>query len=70
MAKTPVQLNSKEAARRIGVAPCRIRYYVMQGRLRAVKEGRDLWFDPADVAAFRRRPPGRPRNDEPLTEAA
>lgn len=66
---TPGMLTSREAARRLGVAPCRIRYFVMKGRLRATKHGRDLWFDPLDVAAFKRRPPGRPRNDEHLAAA-
>jgi excisionase family DNA binding protein len=53
-------ITTVEAARRLGVSRRRIQQYITEDRLPARKLGRDLWIDVRDLAAFQRRPTGRP----------
>ena len=64
-------LTTKEAGRVLGVKDSRVRQFIGQGRLVAVKRGRDLWLRESAVEEFRRQrernppkpgyPKGRPR---------
>ena len=54
-------LTTAAVAARLGVTLSRVRQLVIAGRLRSRKIGRDHYFLPRDVAAFRPRPKGRPR---------
>ena len=55
-----MDLTTNQAAVELGVSPRRVRQYIVQGRLRARKIGRDYLVDSESVAAFRPRPPGNP----------
>jgi excisionase family DNA binding protein len=43
-----------EAARLLGVMPDTLRQQIANGRLRAVKRGRDWWVTPKEVERYRR----------------
>lgn len=63
-------LTTTQAAERLGVTKARVIHLIHAGRLRATPVsagGRVLAYaiDPADLAAVRRRPPGRPRKENP-----
>jgi excisionase family DNA binding protein len=53
-------ITTSEAAERVGVSPRRIRQFIIEGRLRARKRGRDHVIDVRDLASLVRRPTGRP----------
>jgi excisionase family DNA binding protein len=53
-------LGTPEAARRLGVSTDRIRQWIREGRLPAIRVGRDWVVPGAAVTRFVRRPPGRP----------
>lgn len=62
-------LTTREAASLLGVSPSRVRHLVMDGRLPAIKRGRDLWIQRADLDLVENRgvpgyPKGRPRTKE------
>lgn len=59
-------LTTEEVAERLGVSPGRVRQFVSQERLSAVKEGRSLLFEDDEVSRFERqqRNPGRPSSAE------
>lgn len=56
-------LTTAQAAMRLGLSVQRVKQIYAEGRLPAVKPGRDLLFDVADIDAFAAQPrtPGRPR---------
>jgi excisionase family DNA binding protein len=56
-------LTTAEVARMLGVSQSRIRQFVMAGRLKAKKLGRDLVIEKKEAERFRREgrlPQGRP----------
>lgn len=54
------EITTTTAAERLGVTPRRVRQYIIEGRLRARKIGRDYLVDPESVEEFRPRPTGNP----------
>jgi excisionase family DNA binding protein len=59
-------LSVREAAARLDVSPVAVRQQIADGRLRAVKRGRDWWIDPRAVERMRRLPA---RSGRPLSAA-
>ena len=53
-------ITTKEAAKRLGVSRVRVQQFITEGRLPAIKIGRDLWIDERDLMMVQRRPTGRP----------
>lgn len=60
----PDLLTTAEAAERIGVKPRRVRQLYEAGDLPGVKLGDRLFFTEEAVAAFQRRPVGRPKQPD------
>ena len=54
-------MTTAQAAKKIGVKLRRIQQLVEKRELKAVRIGRDWLIDSDDVAAFTRRPVGRPK---------
>jgi excisionase family DNA binding protein len=54
-------IGTTEAARRLGVSANRVRALIDSKRLKAMKAGREWLIDPKDLAAVKKRKPGRPR---------
>jgi len=58
-------LTTKQAAKELGITAGRVRQLILAGRLPAIKVGRDLLINPADLDKVRDRktgyPKGRPR---------
>jgi hypothetical protein len=64
-------LGSKETAARLGITPSRVRQLAISGQLQGRHLGRDWFFHPADIEAFKaiERPKHRPkRKGERLTD--
>lgn len=57
------QLTTAQAAAQIGVSVRRVQQWIAQGRLAAIRPGRDHLVDPISVArlAAEERRPGRPK---------
>ncbi|MEK7856280.1 MAG: helix-turn-helix domain-containing protein [Acidobacteriota bacterium] len=55
-------LTTSQVAARLGISAIRVRALVRDGRLPAVKMGRDYLIREADLELVRDRKPGRPRN--------
>jgi excisionase family DNA binding protein len=53
-------MTSQQVAAELGVTKARVIALIRAGRLRAEKVGVQYLIDPADLAAVRNRPPGRP----------
>jgi len=62
-------LTVTEAAAALGVDPSRVRLLIRQGRLPAERHGGIWLLDAAAVAAFERRPSGRPQAPKGYTNA-
>ena len=66
-------MTVREAAERLGVSPGRVRHYILDGRLPALRaHPKLLLLLPADVEAFAasgRHPWGRPRKSAPKEDA-
>lgn len=61
-------VNTKQAAERLGVSVARIQQWIWDGRLPAIRPGRDYLISLKDldnIIEFRR---GRPKNPEPQTK--
>jgi len=58
-APTEQNLTTKQVAELLGISPGRVRQLILEGRLPARKDGRDLYIRPADVELVRFRPWGR-----------
>ncbi|MEM9347105.1 MAG: helix-turn-helix domain-containing protein [Planctomycetota bacterium] len=56
-------ISTREAGERLGVSDARIRGLILAGELKATKIGKVWIIDTKDLAALRRRKPGRPRKD-------
>jgi excisionase family DNA binding protein len=57
-----MSMSVSEAAKRLGVSQCRVRELIRAYRLNASRDIFGHWLiDESSVAAFERRPPGRPR---------
>lgn len=54
-------MTTIEAAARLGVSTARIRRLILDGRIKAVKRGREWWVTEGAVRGFERRRPGRKR---------
>ena len=54
-------IGTTEAAKRLGISPNRLRDLIASGRLKAQKIGREYAINPKDLAAVKKRAPGRPR---------
>ncbi|HYE20077.1 MAG TPA: helix-turn-helix domain-containing protein [Tepidisphaeraceae bacterium] len=61
MAELPEMISVAEAAKRLDLSPVRVRYHIKKGNLPAKQVGRSFVLDPAEVAAFKPLPPGRPK---------
>jgi excisionase family DNA binding protein len=59
-------MTTAEAAEALGIHRSRVLHLIREGRLPAVKHGRDWWIEPEAIAAFaaQDRKPGRPRKAE------
>jgi excisionase family DNA binding protein len=55
MSRTPKLLTTTEAGLKVGVSPSRIRQFIADGRLTAVKLGRDNFIDSAQLGRLVRR---------------
>jgi len=55
-----MDLTVEEAAAQLGVSPRRVRQYIAEGRLKARKMAGVHIISSRSLAAFERRPPGRP----------
>lgn len=51
-------VTTVEAATRLGVSRGRIAHFIMDGRLTAVKRGRDNWIRLEDIDKMERKPLG------------
>lgn len=56
-------LTTTQAAKLKGVSTARVRQWVLSGRLKATKFGRDLMIDKADLATIKPLPGGRPKRE-------
>jgi hypothetical protein len=57
-----MELTVRQAARRLGVTPARIRQFVMEGRIKPrYLTPRMMLIDARELAKVRNRKPGRPR---------
>jgi excisionase family DNA binding protein len=55
-------INTQAAAKRLGISAITLRLYIRQGRIKAVRLGRDYVIEEADLAPLLVRPrAGRPR---------
>jgi excisionase family DNA binding protein len=55
-------LTTTEAAARLGISASRVRQLILEGRLPAVKNGRDLWINEKDLKLVaKRKRTGRPK---------
>lgn len=54
-------LTTQEAGHALGLSDSHIRRLIGQGRLQAVKRGRDWWIPRQALDTVQRRPVGRPR---------
>lgn len=57
-------ITTSDAAEILGVTPARVRQFVLEGRLKGKKLGRDLLLDESEVRAFASKPrkiTGRPK---------
>jgi excisionase family DNA binding protein len=52
LSEIPGLIDTNEVAAITGNKPDTIREFVTRGQLKGIKVGRELKFDPADVAAF------------------
>ncbi len=54
-------LTTRQAGQHLGVSALRVRQFITEGRLRAIKPGHEYLIDQDDLDVFQRRPTGRPR---------
>lgn len=54
-------LTTQEASKLLGVNPSRVRQFILEGRLPAVKIGRDWIISKDDLAKVANRRTGRPK---------
>ena len=54
-------LTTAEAAGRLGVTPTRVRQLILNGRLRSMKIGRDLYIQEEWLVSVYNRKVGRPK---------
>jgi excisionase family DNA binding protein len=60
-------LTTAEVAKRLGVDQSRVRQFIANGQMPAIKKGRDWLIAESDLKAFKRLPkgsPGKPRKLE------
>ena len=60
-------MTINEAAEKLGLEATTLRWQIRNGRLRAVKHGRDCWISPVEVERYRREhlgKPGRPAKED------
>ncbi len=56
-----MDLTTTQAAYFLGVTPGRVRQLVLAGRLKAIKNGRDLFVKKKELDRFERKKHGRPK---------
>ena len=61
-------IGTAEAARRLNVTQSRVRVLIDNGRLKAIKVGREWLIDPKDLDAVKDRKVGRPRKSRKATK--
>ncbi len=54
-------LTTREAGKRLGIGPLRVRQLILNGRLPASKFGRDWVIQDKDLKKVKNRKPGRPK---------
>ena len=58
----PDLLTTQQAGERLGVNASRVRQFILEGRLPAIKLGRDNLIREEDLTLVEERNPGRPSN--------
>ncbi len=61
-------LDTKQAGKRLGISPLRVRQLISNGRLPATKFGRDWMIKEKDLVKVQDRKPGRPKKRQSLGE--
>ena len=59
-------LNTKQAGKRLGISPLRVRQFISSERLPATKFGRDWLIREKDLEKVKNRKPGRPKKPQSL----
>ena len=61
----PDLLTTEQAGERLGVNASRVRQFILEGRLPAIKLGRDNLIREEDLSLVQERKAGRPSNKKP-----